>query len=165
MRRVRVWCCRSALTGTLTGFLAGDGVTRLRSRTGETVRASVYDQRMLSPAVCWQLQYHVRTADFTITTRPASVTPNAASKEYGAADPALTGTLTGFLAGDGVTASYSRIAGRRCWRSVYDQRDAESCGVLGNYNIYNAAGFTITTRPASVTPNAASKGMVLPILR
>ena len=45
------------------------------------------------------------TAAFTITKKTASVTPNAASKTYGAADPALTGTLSGFLAADGVTAT------------------------------------------------------------
>jgi hypothetical protein len=40
-----------------------------------------------------------------------SVTPNAASKVYGEADPTLSGTLSGFLAADGVTATYSRAPG------------------------------------------------------
>ena len=39
------------------------------------------------------------------------MTPNAAAKTYGNSDPALTGTLSGFLAADGVTATYSRTAG------------------------------------------------------
>ena len=39
------------------------------------------------------------------------MTPAAASKTYGAADPTLTGTLVGFLAADNVTATYSRTAG------------------------------------------------------
>ena len=39
------------------------------------------------------------------------MTPAAAGKTYGAVDPALTGTLVGFLATDGVTATYSRTAG------------------------------------------------------
>ncbi len=40
----------------------------------------------------------------------ASVTPNAAGKAFGAADPIplTTGTLTGFLAGDGVSATVLR---------------------------------------------------------
>jgi MBG domain (YGX type) len=49
---------------------------------------------------------------FIINKAAASVTPNAASKVYGAADPAFTGTLTGFLAADGVTATYTRTAGQ-----------------------------------------------------
>jgi len=43
------------------------------------------------------------------------VTPNAASKIYGSSDPALTGTLSGFLAADGVTVAYSRAAGETYW--------------------------------------------------
>src|SRR5437667_6256166 len=42
---------------------------------------------------------------FTIGAKSASVTPNAASKIYGAADPTLSGALSGFEAGDGVTRS------------------------------------------------------------
>src|SRR5439155_1763139 len=99
------------------------------------------------------------TAAFTITPRPASVTPNAASKTYGNGDPALTGTLSGFLAADGVTAAYSRAAGETVAGSPYVISAVLSpAGVLGNYAItYNTAAFTITPRPASVTPNAASK--------
>ena len=43
--------------------------------------------------------------------KAASVTPNAANKTYGDPDPVLSGTLSGFLAGDNVTATYSRTAG------------------------------------------------------
>src|SRR5438552_12786063 len=115
---------------------------------------------MLSPAA--PLTNHnlpYNTAEFTITTMPASVTPNAASKEYGAADPALTGTLSGFLAADGVTASYSRAAGETVLGGPYTISAMLSpAAALTNYNItYNTAEFTITTRPASVTPNAKSK--------
>ena len=50
-------------------------------------------------------------AVLTVNTLAASVTPAIASKTYGSANPALTGTLSGFLAADGVTATYSRTAG------------------------------------------------------
>ena len=49
------------------------------------------------------------------------MTPNAASKTYGTADPALTGTLSGFLAADGVTAVYSRTAGETVAGGPYQQ--------------------------------------------
>jgi heptosyltransferase-2/heptosyltransferase-3 len=51
------------------------------------------------------------TAQFTINKAAASVTPNAANKSYGSADPTLTGTLNGFLAADNVTATYTRATG------------------------------------------------------
>src|SRR5262249_26464504 len=93
---------------------------------------------------------------FSITRKAASVTPNAGSKSYGDADPTLTGTLTGFLAGD-VTAAYSRTAGESGGTYTISAT-LSPAGVLGNYDItYNTASFTITKKAASVTPNAASK--------
>lgn len=92
-------------------------------------------------------------ADFTITQRPASVTPNPASKTFGNPDPPLTGALTGFLPADGVTATYSRISGETVAGSPYTiSASLEPAGVLGNYNItYNTASFTITEGNATVT--------------
>src|SRR5439155_204172 len=103
-----------ALTGTLNGFLAADNVTATYSRTaGETVVGSPYTiSAGLSPVVVlgnYTITYN--TASFTINKAAASVTPDAKSKTYGTADPVLTGTLSGFLATDGVTATYSRTAG------------------------------------------------------
>ena len=85
-----------ASTGTLSGFLAADGVTATYSRTaGETVAGGPYTiSATLSPAgVLSNYTITYNTASFTITAKPASVTPNAASKNYGEVDPALTGTL------------------------------------------------------------------------
>src|SRR4029078_246688 len=97
------------------------------------------------------------TASFTINKAVASVTPNAAGKTYGAADPTLTGTLSGFVAGDNVTATYSRKAGETVAGSPYAiSASLSPAGVLGNYTItYNTASFTINRALASVTPNAA----------
>jgi hypothetical protein len=151
-----------AFTGTLTGFLAADGVTATYSRTaGETVLGSPYTiSATLSPAAVlsnYSITYN--TANFTITPRDASVTPNAASKIYGAADPAFTGTLTGFLAADGVTATYNRTTGETVLGSPYTiSATLSPAAVLSNYSItYNTANFTIDAKTASVTPNAASK--------
>src|SRR5204863_267548 len=104
----------SLLTGTLSGFLAADNVTATYSRTaGNNVAGSPYTiSATLSPAaVLGNYDITYNTAKFTINKKAASVTPNTASKTYGDTDPAPTGTLSGFLAGDGVTATYSRAAG------------------------------------------------------
>src|SRR5207249_3092382 len=151
-----------ALTGTLTGFLAADGVTASYSRTsGETVAGSPYTiSATLSPAgVLGNYNITYNTANFAITPRNASVTPDAASKIYGDADPALTGTLSGFVAADSVTATYSRTVGETVAGSPYTiSATLSPAGVLSNYSItYNTANFIITPRPASVTPDAASK--------
>src|SRR5207247_2060011 len=97
-------------TGTLSGFLAADGVTASYSRTaGETVAGSPYTiSATLSPAgVLGNYTITYNTASFTINKKTASVTPDAASKTYGAADPVLTGTMSGFMAGATDTASDS----------------------------------------------------------
>src|SRR5207253_8682685 len=52
-----------------------------------------------------------KAAAFTISPKSASVTPASATKVYGSRDPALTGTLSGFVAADSVAAIYSRTAG------------------------------------------------------
>ncbi|HOM67968.1 MAG TPA: MBG domain-containing protein, partial [Brevefilum fermentans] len=149
-------------TGVLTGFLAGDNVVAVYSRqAGETVAGSPYEiSATLSPAgVLGNYEITYNTANFTITKREASVTPNAASKVYGEADPTFTGVLTGFLAGDNVVAVYSRAAGETVAGSPYAISAVLSPeGVLANYNItYNTAEFTITKKEASVTPNDATK--------
>ena len=149
-------------TGTLAGFLAADGITASYSRTpGEAVAASPYAiSATLSPAGAlanYNITYS--TGNFTIAKAAASVTPNASSKTYGAADPVLTGTLSGFLAADNVTAAYTRTAGEAVTGSPYPiSATLSPAGALGNYNItYNTANFTINKATASVTPNAASK--------
>jgi len=94
---------------------------------------------------------------FTINKKDASVTPNAATKIYGALEPALSGTLSGFLVGDGVSATYSRAGGENV--GTYTISAVLSpAGVLGNYNItYNTATFTINKKTITVTADAKSK--------
>jgi hypothetical protein len=103
-----------------------------------------------------------------VNKKVASVTPNAAIKVYGSADPVLTGSTSGFLAADGVTASFSRAAGEAVAGSPYTiGATLGPAGVLGNYTItYNTAKFTITARPIAVTASSATKvyGAALPPL-
>src|SRR5439155_1695436 len=151
-----------ALSGALSGFEAGDGVTAIYSRAaGETVAGGPYTISVsLSPAaVLANYAITSNTAAFTIGAKSASVTPNAASKIYGAADPTLSGALSGFEAGDGVTAIYSRAAGETVAGGPYTiSASLSPAAVLANYAITsNTAAFTIGAKAASVTPNAASK--------
>ena len=70
----------------------------------------------------------------------------------GDAEPALTGTLNGFLPADGVTATYSRTPGETVEGSPYTISAVLSpAGALVNYDVtYNTADFTITP-PAQTT--------------
>jgi uncharacterized repeat protein (TIGR01451 family) len=157
--------------GSLSGFLAADTVSATYTRTpGETVAGGPYTiSATLSPANAlgnYSVTYN--TASLTIARANASVTPNAASKIYGTADPVLAGTLSGFLAGDNVTATYSRGAGETVAGGPYTITATLSpAAALDNYTVaYNTAAFTIGPAPASVTPNPATKtyGTADPIL-
>jgi hypothetical protein len=107
-------------------------------------------------------------ASITINRAAAMVTPAAASKTYGTADPAFTGTLSGFVAADGVTASYSRTAGETVAGSPYTiSATLAPAAVLGNYTItYNTANFTITAVPLTITASGATVayGAVIPAI-
>jgi 5-hydroxyisourate hydrolase-like protein (transthyretin family) len=77
---------------------------------------------------------------------------------YGASDPVLTGTLSGFLAGDGVTATYTRTPGETVAGSPYTISAALSpAGVLGTYQVaFKTAIFTITKGQTTVTAPTSS---------
>jgi predicted outer membrane repeat protein len=83
---------------------------------------------------------------YSITKLAASVTPNAAGKVYGTTDPVLSGTLSGFLPVDGVTATYARTSGESVAGSPYTiSATLSPTASLSNYAVtYNTAAFTIT---------------------
>jgi hypothetical protein len=139
------------LTGTLTGFVSADGVTATYTRTsGGTVGTYTISATLSPTSVLGNYSITYNTAAFTITKATASVTPNAATKVYGTADPTLTGTLTGFVPADGVTATYTRTSGGTVGTYTISAT-LSPANVLGNYSItYNTASFTIT-KASSVT--------------
>src|SRR5206468_7901480 len=99
-----------------SGFVAGDTVTATYTRaSGETVLGGPYHiAATLGPADV-VANYNITNAgaNFTINAKNATWTTNPASKTYGDNDPnpLTTGSGTGFLAADNVTATYSRVAG------------------------------------------------------
>jgi hypothetical protein len=152
----------TGFSGSLAGFLVADNVTASYSRVaGETVTGGPYTiSAVLSPAgVLGNYAITYNTASFSITQLAASVTPSSATKVYGANDPSFSGSLSGFLAADNVTASYGRVAGETVLGGPYAISGTLSpAGVLSNYNItYNTAAFTISKAAASVAPNSATK--------
>src|SRR5205814_1955529 len=103
-------------TGSGSGFLAADNITATYTRAaGESVAGGPYHiTAMLGPAAA-VANYKVTNegANFTITKKDATWTTNPNSKTYGAADPVplTTGSGSGFVFSDNVSASYSRDSG------------------------------------------------------
>jgi hypothetical protein len=94
----------------------------------------------------------------TVNKAIASATPNTGSKIYGSTDPGFTGMLTGFIAGDNVTATYSRTSGETVGGGPYAiSANLSPSGILSNYDVtYNTANFTISKAPLTATANNAS---------
>jgi hypothetical protein len=98
------------------------------------------------------------TGRYTIARRAASVTPANASKPFGAPDPPLTGALAGFVAGDGIVATYTRAPGEAVATYPITATLAPAAA-LANYTVtYGTALLTIVlpalpSITASATPN------------
>src|SRR5439155_12682001 len=133
------------------------------SRTaGETVTGGPYTiSATLSPAgvlVNYTITYN--TANFTINARRATWATTSNSKTYGDPDPTPVTTGSGtFLAGDNVTATYSRAAGETVLGGPYHiTATFAAAAVLSNYTITNAgASFAITARAATWTTTGNGK--------
>src|SRR5882724_3237929 len=155
-------------TGSGSNFVAGDSVTATYSRVaGEDGSPPTYHiSATLSATPLTALDNYIITnagAEFTINKRLATWTTNANSKTYGDMDPAplTTGSGSNFVAGDSVTATYSRVAGENASPPTYHisaTLSATPLTALDNYIITNAgAEFTINKRLATWTTNANSK--------
>ncbi|WP_178131157.1 MBG domain-containing protein [Reyranella sp. CPCC 100927] len=96
-------------------------------------------------------------ANFTITTRPITITADARTKTYGDADPALTYRITsGSLAfADTLSGALARNAGETVGAYAILQG---SLTASSNYAVtYVGANLTIGQRPITVTADARSK--------
>lgn len=145
-----------ALTYSADPLVGSDSYTgSLHRASGEAVGPYAIDQGTLTAGSNYAI--HFTGDNFAISKKTASVTPDAGSKVYGDTEPALSGTLSGFLPADNVTATYSRVAGENAGPYTISAT-LDPVGVLGNYDItYNTATFTIEAKSASVKADDKSK--------
>jgi len=149
-----------ALTYAITtgNLVNGDTFTgSLTREAGENVGSYAINQGTIALNNNYALTYI--DATLIITKKDASVVVAAKTKVYGATDPTLTGTLTGFLATDNVTAAYSRVAGETVAGGPYAITAALSpAAVLSNYEVTNTpAELSITVRPVTISAVAKTK--------
>ncbi len=105
--------------------------------------------------------YSTATASVALTVNPAvlTVTPAPSSKVYGTANPAFTGSITGMIPGDGITATYSSAATTTTSVGVYSTGPnaiaaalSDPGSKLGNYTLNQTVGaFTITQATTVLT--------------
>jgi hypothetical protein len=98
--------------------------------------------------------YSLTYSNGTLTVQPAALTVVADNKSrvYGDANPALTGTMSGVVNGDNISASYATIAGVTSPVGAYPITSSLSDPdqKLTNYSVSATAG-TLTVSPAGST--------------
>ena len=96
----------------------------------------------------------------TFTVNPAALTvaANNVSVAYGDPIPTLTGTLTGVVAGDGITASYTTTATQGSAVGTYPITPTlnDPNGKLSNYSVTKTSGTLMITATTVVTTTQSS---------
>ncbi|WP_283102112.1 BspA family leucine-rich repeat surface protein [Olsenella intestinalis] len=146
---------QSAATPTVSGNSEGESVAFAYKREGEPdtafgpdvpTQAGSYVVRATSAQTA---NYNEATATtgFQVAKAAVTIAPNDASKAFGAADPVLTGTVTGVVAGDDLGVAYSRQAGGDAGTYVISASWDEA---NTNYQV-SASTATFTIEPVPVT--------------
>jgi hypothetical protein len=141
----------------MAGSLApGDAVAGVLDRApGESVGSYAIGRGTLTLSSNYALTFV--GANLTISPRSLTVTTDAKSKAYGAADPSLTYQVTGgsLLPGDTITGALSRAHGENAGNYAIEQG---TLAVNSNYAItYVGANLTISARAISISANAQTK--------
>ena len=155
------------LSGTLIGVQPGDNITATFATVasaGNPVGTYAIIASLLDPDHKLT-KYSVTTNNGTLTVTPASLTIAALpkSKVYGAADPALTFTASGFQSSDTaasvLTGALTRVAGETVTGSPY----AITRGTLAadaNYTLgFTGNSLAITLAPLAISADDLSKGV------
>jgi hypothetical protein len=164
-------------TGTVAWTINGSyawGTTTLSSGTTTNSGFTANGPGTYTIAVTYQGDADHNSASasttLTLTKAPLTVTPNPASRQYGAANPAFSGTITGLIAGDTITPTYASAAGSTTAVGVYSSGPNAIAATLidpgnklGNYTVTQSLGaLTITNVTTTVTlttpSNPASYG-------
>ena len=132
---------------TYHGFVSGDNAASLNTAPTVTTSATVTSppgNYPITASGAADPNYAITYQTGTLTIRPGAirVTANAATKQFGSADPTFTYTVTGLPAGVNLTGSLSRAPGENVGSYPIT---IGSLSAAGNYNIsYIGNNLTIT---------------------
>ena len=146
-----------AFTGTVTGAIGSDSFTV--GGTTTAVLGSAIGPYPITPTVTGANlgNYNVSYVNGTLTVGQAALTVTAAnaSRAYGAANPAFTGTVTGAIGSDSFTVGGTTTAGLGSAIGPYPITPTVTGANLGNYNVSYVNG-TLTVGQAALTVTAAN---------
>ncbi|HXD21485.1 MAG TPA: MBG domain-containing protein [Vicinamibacterales bacterium] len=143
-------------TGTVNGVLNGDAIGASYGTTadGSSPVGSYVIVPTLQDAGGKLANYAVTLVNGTLTVTRAALTvrANDATRLYGDENPELTGTVTGLVNADPVTATYSTPAGRSSAAGRYAITATldDAGGRLGNYEVTAIDGTLVVNRRSLV---------------
>jgi hypothetical protein len=163
-----------AFTAAYSGFVNGDDEGDLTGTLAFSTAAETNSPVGLYPVTPSGLSspnYALSYVDGTLTITPSAlvVTADNASKVYGAALPALTGTLVGVRNGEAITATFTTTATAASDAGLYPITPVltDPDNLQTNYTVTLVNG-VLTNRPAPLTISADNKtkpyGAILPTL-
>ncbi|MFY8092497.1 MAG: MBG domain-containing protein [Niveispirillum sp.] len=143
-----------SLTYQASGLVNGDTITGSLARVaGQNVGTYGITQGSLTAGANYTISF--QGGALTINPAPLTITAASVTRIYGDADPALSYSTTGLLAGDGVTGDLRRAAGEDVGRYAIEQG---SLSAGRNYDItFQAGQLTITPAALTVTASAATR--------
>ena len=149
-----------SLTAVVSGMQNGDAVSVIQYTVNRTTGENVGTYTITPSGAAIQGNYNVTyvPANFTITRAMATVTAEAKTKVYGAAEPSFTTVVSGLQNGDAagvIQYTVSRTAGENVGTYTITPSGAAT---QGNYNVtYVAASMTISRATATVTAQSKTK--------
>ncbi len=153
---------------TTSGLLNGDSVASVSlnssgSAPTATVASSPYPIVPASAVGTGLTNYTINyvDGDLIVTPAPLACTPANASRAYGAANPAFSGTIVGLVNGDNITVNYTTTATVNSPVGNYpiDQILNDPGNRIGNYSLTLGSG-TLTVTQAVLTVTATSQNKV-----
>jgi hypothetical protein len=153
-----------SFTGTITGIKNADNITATFASTA--VVASPVGTFAIVPTLADPTaklgNYTVTSLNGTLTINPAplTVTGTDASRIYGDANPAFTGTIAGIKNADNITATFASAATPASPVGTFGivPTLVDPTAKLGNYNVTSNNGIlTITPAPLNVSAGNASR--------
>jgi hypothetical protein len=153
-----------ALTGSVTGLANNDnlGLTFVTAATSASVIGSYDIVPAFSDPVGKLGNYQLTTTNGTLTVGQAPLAVVAAnqSRPYGQPNPTLTGTVSGVMNGDNITASYSTTATAQSVAGLYSIVPSinDPGSRLANYAVSLSDGtLTVTQAVLTVSANPQSR--------
>jgi filamentous hemagglutinin family protein len=167
-----------AFSGTITGFVNGESQTTATTGTLSfsslaTALSNVGNYLVSGAGLTANngnynfVQAAANNSALSVTPATLTYTANAASRLYGAANPAFSGTITGFVNGESQatattgTLSFSSLANALSNVGNYLVSGAGLTANNGNYNFVQAAAnnsaLSVTPATLTYTANAASR--------